>query len=75
MNYSLSESMVLRIRENVGEYILLYPNSEKQLENYLLLKRKILEDFSKVLPFLEECIDMVYYQLKNSSSITFWVLP
>jgi len=37
------------------------------------LKRKILEDFSKVLPSLEECIDMVYYQLKNSSSITFWV--
>ena len=73
MNYNLLESMALRTKENVGEYILPYQNSEKQQESYSLLKRKILEDFSKVLPFLEECIDMVYYQLKNSSSITFWV--
>jgi hypothetical protein len=73
MNYNLLESMVLRTKEKYGEYILPYQNSEKQQENYSPLKRKILEDFSKVLPSLEECIDMVYYQLKNSSSITFWV--
>ena len=73
MNYSLSESMVLRIKEKYGEYILLSPNSERQPESYLLLKKKILEDFLKVLPFLEECTDMVYYQQSNLNSITFSV--
>jgi len=60
MNLSLLASTGLRIREKYGESILLFLNSEKQLDNFLLLKKKTQEDFSKVLPFSEECIDMVF---------------
>jgi hypothetical protein len=57
--------MVLRIRKKYGESILTYPNSERQQENFSLFKKKIPEDFSKVLPFLEECTDMVFLPMKN----------
>jgi ribosomal protein S4 len=66
----LSESTDSRIRKKYGEYISLSPNSERQLESSLLLKKKTLEDFSKVLPFSEECIVMVSSPMRNSSSIT-----
>jgi hypothetical protein len=52
--------MVLKIKNKSGEYSSLYPNSEKLPENFLHLNKKIQEDFSKELPFLEECTDMGY---------------
>jgi hypothetical protein len=54
------ESLDSKIREKYGEFNSLLPKSERLLESYSLLKKKTQEDFLKVLPFLEEWLDMVY---------------
>ena len=74
-NSSSSANTGLKIKEKYGESILLFPNSERQLVSSLLSKKKTPEDFSKVLPFSEECTDMVFFQQKNSNSITSSVWP
>lgn len=67
--------MVSKIKEKYGEFILLSLNSEKLLDNCLLLRKKIQEGFLKVQHFLEECIDMGSSLTNSLSSITFWVWP
>jgi hypothetical protein len=46
--------MVLKIKDKYGEFILLFPSSEKLPENSSLCNKKTQEDCSKVLPFSEE---------------------
>ena len=67
--------MVLKTKDKYGDAILPSPSSERLPENSSLCNKKTQEDFSKVLPFLEEWTDMVSLPMNNSSSITSWVLP
>ena len=74
-NCNLSASTVSRTSEKSGECISCSPNSEKQPENCLLLKKKTPADFSKEPPFSTECTDMVSSPMRNSNSITCSVWP
>lgn len=75
MNFNWSVSTVSRTREKSGEFIYCSLDSERPLVSSLPLKRKTQEDFSKVPPFLTECIVMDSLPTRSSSSITFWVWP
>lgn len=74
-SFSLSANTGWRIRDRSGECTSSSPNSEKQPDSCLLLKKRIREDCSKELPSSTECIGMVSSPTRNSSSITSLGLP